>query len=94
MRIGLLEIAIIIVVVVVIALVAGMRGRGEAKKATKSIPSAGRHKVKLAGAVIFLVGLLLLSAAVSLFRYLIWSYMWASVLLVIGAVLYLLARRR
>jgi hypothetical protein len=94
MRIGLLEIGIIIVIIVVVALVAGMKGRGEAMKGKKPVPSAGRQKVKIAGAIVFLVGLLLLSAAVSLFRYLVWSYAWASVLLVVGAILYLLARRR
>lgn len=94
MRVGILEIAIVITVVVVIALVAGTGGRAQGGSQRRPVSSSGSRKVKLAGAIVFLLGLLLLSAAVSLFRYLVWSYMWASLMLLIGLALYLFGRRR
>jgi hypothetical protein len=99
MRLGLPEIGIIIVVLIVIALSAGIRRGGAAGKASSSPgrvnERAGKARhVKLAGVVLVLVGLVLLSAAASLVKWIIWSYLWASVLIAIGLLLFLLARRR
>jgi hypothetical protein len=96
MRIGLLEIVLIIVVVIAAALIARIvrLGRLPAPARSAGRPAGTSGFIKLTGLVMIIGGLVLLAAAVGFFRWVLQGYLWALVLIAGGTMMILLARRR
>jgi len=105
MRLGPLEIVLIIVVVIAVAVIARIvcTGRGIAKRneattseATTSQPERNRLWGYLngTGIVMIVAGIAALIAAVSLFRLVLQSYLWAFILMAAGTILVLFSRKR
>ena len=96
MRPGPLEIVLIIVVVICIALIARIVrpvGRSSAGDERKSPPRA-KGFLNKAGIALIIVGIVVLAAAASLFRWVLQSYLWATILIASGVIMLLLARRK
>jgi hypothetical protein len=97
MKPGPLEIVLIIVVVIGVALIARIvRPVGRqpaASEKRKSRPRSGGFLNK-AGIFLIIGGALVLTAAASLFRWVLQGYLWALILIAGGVIMILLARRR
>jgi hypothetical protein len=91
--VGPLEIFLIIAVIIIIAVIARIvrTGRSAAGRPTK-----GRAVSYLNGGGITLViiGIIILVAAVSLFRWVLQGYLWAVVLIALGIMLMVLSRKK
>jgi hypothetical protein len=101
-RIGLLEIVLIIVVVIAAALIARVVRPGRVPSTTpagaedtpgRDSPGT-RSLFNKTGIVLVLGGFVALAAAMSLFRWVLQSYLWALILIAGGTIMLLLARRR
>jgi Na+/H+ antiporter NhaD/arsenite permease-like protein len=107
MKPGPLEIILIIVVVIAVAVIVRIAGAG--RRATqRSTPSdtdttadpyrqktsRARGFLNKSGLALILAGIIGLLAAVSLFRWILQSYLWAVIIIVIGLMLVLLSRKR
>jgi hypothetical protein len=100
MRIGPLEIVLIIVVVIAAALIARLSrpGRVPAPRDPGDKPGAtspgARGIIKKTGIIIIIGGLIILAAAAGLFRWALQGYLWALVLIAGGTIMILLGRRK
>jgi UDP-N-acetylmuramyl pentapeptide phosphotransferase/UDP-N-acetylglucosamine-1-phosphate transferase len=107
MRLGPLEIVLIIAVIIAMALIARIvrMGRRTAAKDEKSQSSqmptasqpetkAGRGSVNRAGIVLIIAGIIALIAAASLFRLILQGYLWALLLIAVGFILVRLSRKK
>jgi tellurite resistance protein TehA-like permease len=106
MRLGPLEIAIIIVVIIAIAVIARIvRFRGTAKQnevSSVSIPvksaeertSRPRSLLRKIGLAFILTGVILLIAGISMFRWAFQSYLWSYIIVAIGLVIVFLSRKK
>lgn len=101
MRIGPLEIALIIAVIIAIAIIArvvrtGSKSAGQ--KATVSQPGGNIGRLygffNRTGIVLIIAGTITLIAAASLFRWILQSYLWASLIIAIGLVFIFFARKK
>jgi membrane protein required for beta-lactamase induction len=101
MRIGPLEIALIIIIVIVVALTARIiriqHNKQEKTDAPvwqrEDKPGKMRRYLKSLGVVLVLGGIIVSLAGISLFRWAVQSYIYALISIGLGAVLLLLARR-
>ena len=105
MRPGLLEIILITAIIIAVAVIARVirTGRGAPRPnegsttdITASPPKKNRMRGFFNGTGIILIfaGIAALIAAVSLFRWLLQSYLWALILIAIGLILVLLSRKK
>ena len=107
MRIGPLEVIIILAVAVLVMVVMriarlGVRVTGETNQSSVAgperpavrRPAKGLHRMSLLGAAFILAGILLLFGAISLFRWVVWSYSWAFIAVAIGLAMVFFSRRR
>ena len=99
MKPGIWEIIVIVVLIVVVAIIARVlrgsrikaRENAEAREETTPGP---RRIVRRTGIAGIAVGVILLAAAVSMFRYAFQSYLWGFVIIAVGLVLIFLTRKR
>ena len=105
MRLGPLEIGLIILVVLLILVVTRMvrtghhadqenkiSGRIQEGKANEK---TGRgRRLRILGIISILVGIILLSAGISLFKWVFWSYLWSFIVMAIGFVIIFISRKR
>ena len=107
MRLGLLEIGIIIVVALVIyGLVRMMRlGQNVAKKNETPVgvakqeddkkPERVRHpRLQITGIALTLIGIIILLASVSLVKWFFWGSVWALIVIAVGLLIIFMIRRR
>ncbi len=107
MRLGILEIVVIIIVIIVIAVITRiLRGKRvaatQSKKPSAEVPasrveeraSRKRGLFRRAGIALTLIGIILLMASISMFRWAFQSYMWSFVIVAIGIGLLLLSKRK
>jgi hypothetical protein len=99
MRIGLPEIIIIIAVVIAVVVVARIvrLGRNETDGGEVSTGKpAGRTRtyLKRLGGAFIIVGVMLLLAGISFFKWALQSYGWSFALVVIGLAIFFLSRRK
>lgn len=105
MRAGPLEIILIVAVVIAVAVIARIirTGRGAARQknitaseASTSQPVKNRlwSFFNRTGIVLIVAGIAALIAAVSLFRWVLQSYLWAFILIALGLILILFSRRK
>ena len=105
MRLGPLEIGLIILVVLLILVVtrmvrAGHHADQENKisggiQEGKANEKAGRgRRLRILGIISILVGIILLSAGISLFKWVFWSYLWSFIVMAIGFVIIFISRKR
>ena len=101
MRLGPLEIALIIVVVIAVAIIARIirSGRSSAGQTGKSATGKSRSSrlwqyLNRTGIVMVVAGVAALIAAVSLFRWVLQSYLWAFILMALGFILVLFSRKK
>ncbi len=107
MKPGPLEIILIIVVVIAVAVIARIIGAGR-RAAERNKPSPADAKadpygqktdrargfLNKSGIALILAGIIGLLAAVSMFRWILQSYLWAVIIIVTGLMLVLLSRKR
>ncbi len=105
MRPGPLEIVLIIAVIIAVAVIAriirtgrGATGQKEASTSDATTNSPGKSRFwgffNRTGIVLVIAGIAGLIAAASLFRWVLQSYLWASILITVGFILVLLSRRK
>lgn len=105
MRPGPLEIALIIAVVIAVAVIAriirtgGTAAKSGGNSSTDIAPAPpGKNRLwaffNRTGIVLILAGIAGLIAAVSLFRWVLQSYLWAVILIVVGLILILFSRKK
>ena len=104
MRIGPLEIIVIVIILIVIAVITrSVRySRNSAKQDAGSPPDKrGDHKqmnmwvyVKRTGIAFVITGILFAVAGISMFRWAIQSYLWAFILMVLGFAVLFLSRKK
>ena len=107
MRLGLLEIVIIIAVIIAIAVIARIirTGRNIARENTESSVDIAikpadestnrtRRFFRKAGIALVLAGVILLLAGVGMFKWALQSYMWSFVIVIIGILLAFLSKKR
>ena len=107
MRLGILEIVIIIAIIIAIALVTRIyRGNRDApeqsNKSSEEIihrqakEKAGRtHSyLKRVGAAFFIAGIIIALAGMSMFRWAVQSYVWSFIIVGVGLVLLFLSRKK
>jgi len=105
MRPGPLEIILIIVVIIAVAVIAriirtgrGATGQKEASTSDVTATPAGKNRLwgffNKTGTVLVIAGIAGLIAAASLFRWVLQSYLWASILIAVGFILVLLSRKK
>ena len=105
MKPGPLEIILIIAVVIAVAVIARIMGAGRRTSQKKGASSPdtttdthGKNKLRgvfnRTGIVMIIAGIAALIATVSLFRWVLQSYLWAFILIAIGCILVLSARRK
>jgi len=105
MRLGPLEIILIVVVIIAVAVIAriirtgrGAAGQNGASTSDVTASPPGKNRVwgffNRTGIVLVIAGIAGLIAAASLFRWVLQSYLWASILIAVGFILVLLSRRK
>ncbi len=106
MRLGWLEIAIIIIAVILVILVTRIIRVGRTinnKRQTSTEMSAEQitgkprkmtQRLRAIGIIIIISGIISLLAGVSLFKWVYWSFLWAFVAIAIGFVMVLMSRKR
>lgn len=107
MRLGPLEIVLIIAVIIAIAVIARIaRSRGSAtvhkgstnrdisEKRSEGTPGRLWGFLNRTGIVLVIGGVVAFIAAVSLFRMVLQSYLWAFILVAVGLILVLLSRKK
>jgi len=105
MRLGPLEIILIVVVIIAVAVIAriirtgrGAAGENEAPTSDVTANPLGKNRLwgffNRTGIVLVIAGIAGLIAAASLFRWVLQSYLWASILITVGFILVLLSRRK
>lgn len=107
MRPGPLEIVLIIVAVIVVVVVARIvrSNRATARKngappgdlpeaTAPGNPGRPRRLLQRTGWAGIIIGILILLAAVSMFRWAFRSYLWAVIIIAVGAVIVFLSRKR
>jgi hypothetical protein len=93
MRIGPLEIVLIIGVAIAVALIARIVRLGRVPTATRQ--RRGSHPViSRAGIALIVLGIAVLGIAAGLFRWVLQGYLWALVLIAAGIFMVLQARRK
>ena len=110
MRLSPLEIIVVVLVILVALVAVRIIGAGRSsivkdvgkgKKSSLEIPERqveqGSRKglqIKLAGIVFILLSILLLLAGMSMFKWVLKSYLWAFILLAIGLLVIFMSRKR
>ena len=110
MRLSLLEIIIIVLVLLTVLVAVRIIGAGRssqvkdtAKGKKYSLEIPGRQveqssrkglQIKLAGVVFILVSILLVLAGMSMFKWVLKSYLWSFILLAIGLSIIFMSRKR
>ncbi len=103
MRLGPLEIVLIIAVIIAVAVIARIIRTGRAAGQGKSNPEAPTNQpesnrlwgfLNRTGIVMVVAGVATLIAAVGLFRWVLQSYLWAVIIMAIGFILVLFARKK
>lgn len=109
MKLGLLEIFVIILLVQLVLLAVRIIGAGrpsvrdveKGKKSSLQIPdrqveqSSGKgHQLRLAGIVFALISVLLLLAGMSMFKWVMKAYLWSFILLAIGLMILFMSRKK
>jgi hypothetical protein len=102
LRVSLLEIGILVAVVLVIFMVTRIwrMGKGREKEQSSTAKtvnlqarSNSRRRLRISGIVLIVIGIVFLLANMSLFKWVMWSYVWLLVLIFIGLVMVLLFRK-
>ena len=106
MRPGLLEIAIILIVITLILVVTRII-RAERHTADKSETSdeisigqgtersgKARQRLRAAGIIFLIIGVISLLAGISLFKWAYWSFLWSFTAIAIGFAIVLMSRRK
>tara|TARA_B100000315_G_scaffold117230_1_gene107473 strand:+ start:6857 stop:7174 length:318 start_codon:yes stop_codon:yes gene_type:complete len=105
MRLGPLEIGIIIVVMIFAAVImrtvrVARLAAEKDKKSSVKIPerqteqNKRKRRFKLGGIIFILTGVLLLLSGVSMFKWVLWSYLWSFIIAAIGLVMLFMSRKR
>jgi uncharacterized MAPEG superfamily protein len=107
MRLGLLEITIIIIAIIAIVIITRISrtNRGTAKqnevssvgihvKSVEGRISKARSFLRRTGLAFILTGVILLMAGISMFRWAFQSYLWSFIIVAIGLVLVFLSRKK
>ncbi len=98
MRLGPLEIVLIIIVVIFVALITRilgpMRSRASATRKEPGSPQQARGFLSKTGIAFIIAGVLGLVAVGSLFRWVLQGYLWALIAITGGIIMMLLARRK
>jgi hypothetical protein len=105
MRLGPLEIVLIIVVIIAVAVIArivrtsgGASGQNTASTSPAAANQPGNSRLwgflNSTGIVMVIAGVAALIAAISLFRWVLQSYLWAFILMAIGFILVLFSRKK
>jgi hypothetical protein len=97
MKIGPLEIALIVAVVIVMALIARIARPGRLPVQGDKSPGHGARSKGLfrnTGIIMVVVGVIILGLAAGLFHWALQGYLWALVLIAGGTFMVLLARRK
>ena len=107
MRLGILEIVIIIAVIIAIALVTRIyRGNRDTSEQSKNPSAETTHRqvkekagrthsyLKRVGTAFFIAGIILALAGMSMFRWAVQSYVWSFIIVGVGLGLLFLARRK
>lgn len=97
MRIGPLEIALIVVVVIAAALIARIARSGHPATPGRKGRGAGarsRGLFKNTGIILIVAGVALLGLSAGLFRWALQGYLWALIIIAGGTFMVLLARRK
>jgi hypothetical protein len=107
MRIGPLEIALIIIIIIAAAIIArivrGGRLAGSSKNSTVPDTPAGVREDRTSkiwayfnrtGIALVIIGFLALLAAASFFRLVLQSYLWSTIVIAIGLLLVFLSRKK
>jgi len=106
MRLGPLEVSLIITVILLILVVTRIirasPDGAEKNKARVQIPGGEfkgrvgvvRHRLKIAGIVFIFVGIVLLLAGLSLFKWVLWSYLLSFIAIAIGFMAVFISRKR
>ena len=107
MRLGILEIVIIIAIIIAIVLVTRIYRRNrdtteQSKKSSEGIThwqvkeKAGRTRsyLKRVGTTFFIAGIILALVGVSMFRWAVQSYVWSFIIVGVGLVLIFLSKKK
>lgn len=107
MRLGAIEIGIIIVIAIIIFGVVRMRQIGQSpakenktsarvtKRKNEKVSKRARHpRLQILGFILILVGILTLLTNINLAKWVAWAPIWALVIAAIGLVTIFIARRR
>ena len=104
MRPGPLEIILIIVIIIAAAIIARIvRGGRQAAASSKTDAPVENHEDRTSriwayfnrtGIALVIVGILALLAAASFFRWVLQSYLWATILIAVGLLLVFISRKK
>ncbi|OGO32488.1 MAG: hypothetical protein A2Z29_06705 [Chloroflexi bacterium RBG_16_56_11] len=99
MKIGLLEIVLIIAVVIALALVTRVVRMGNNLAPAKTTASGNgsiqkRNPLTWTGVILIVAGIIGLAAAASLFRLILQSYLWSLLIIAAGFIMLRLSRRK
>ena len=99
MRLGFLEIGIIVVLVLLIFGITRMMrpGQNVPKREKQEGEKTGevRHpRLRLSGIILIIVGIIILLVSVSLVKWIFWGGLWALIIVAIGLLVIIIARHR
>lgn len=96
MKVGWLEIVLIIIVVIAVTVIARIAGAGRRDEApaTPKARSRPRNSLKRTGIGLIIGGIAGLIVAASVFRLVLQSYLWALIVIAAGMIMLFIARRR
>ena len=107
MRLGLLEIVAIIIVVILILIVTRIirarhnptNNKDKTSNEVDTIPirrqsGKARQRLRAAGIILIITGIISLLAGISLFRWIYWSYLWSFIAISVGFTMIVISRSK
>ncbi len=94
MRVGWLEIVLIVIVVIAVTVIARIVGAGRREPDTTKAKGHPNNSLKRTGVFLIIAGIAGLIVAASAFRLVLQSYLWALIVIAAGMITLFIARRR